>query len=226
MFEVYEAYADYHTMMDLTEDMISSIAHKLYENDTITFDGHEISFKKPWTRASMIDLIEKETGLNTADCDLEKIKAYFKEHNLEIPANANAGELIIELFETYVEKKLIKPTFIIDFPKEVSPLAKSKEDNPKLVERFELFIAGREMGNAFTELNDPIDQTERLKMQAAKKEAGDQEANPLDKDFLEAMEYGMPPTGGLGIGIDRLCMLLTNNTSIKEVILFPQMKPE
>lgn len=226
MLEVYEAYADYNTMMDLTEDMISSIAHELYENDTITFDGHEISLKKPWIRASMIDLIEKETGLNTADCDLEKIKAYFKEHNLEIPENANAGELIIELFETYVEKKLIQPTFITDFPKEVSPLAKSKEDNPKLVERFELFIAGREMGNAFTELNDPIDQTERLKMQAAKKEAGDQEANPLDKDFIEAMEYGMPPTGGLGIGIDRLCMLLTNNTSIKEVILFPQMKPE
>ncbi|MCB5230586.1 MAG: lysine--tRNA ligase, partial [Candidatus Cloacimonas sp.] len=226
MLEVYESYGDYHTMMELTEDMVSHIAEEIYGNTDVEFDGYKISLKKPWARESMIDLIEKETGFNAADCDLERLTAYFKENDLEIPDNANAGDLIIELFEAYVEPKLIQPTFVTDFPKEVSPLAKSKDDNPNLVERFEIFIAGREFGNAFTELNDPIDQTERLKMQAAKKEAGDQEANPLDKDFIEAMEYGMPPTGGLGIGIDRLCMLLTNNTSIKEVILFPQMKPE
>ncbi|MBW6515691.1 MAG: lysine--tRNA ligase [Candidatus Cloacimonetes bacterium] len=226
MLEVYQSYADYHTMMDLTEDMITTIAKKLFNSTSFQYDNHTISLQKPWARGSMIDLIKKETGLDTSDCDLAKLTSFFKEHNLEIPEKATAGELIIELFEIYIEKNLIQPTFIIDFPKEVSPLAKSRVDNPHFVERFELFIAGHELGNAFTELNDPIEQERRLQKQAAMREAGDMEAAPFDEDFLEAMEYGMPPTGGLGIGVDRLCMLFTNNSSIKEVILFPQMKPE
>ncbi len=226
MLEVYQAYADYHTMMDLTEEMITSVAEKIFGSTSFQYGEYTISLQKPWARESMIDLVKKETGLDTSDCDLEKIMTFFKEKNLEIPEKATAGELIVELFEIYVENKLVQPTFITDFPKDVSPLAKSKPDNPHFVERFELFIAGHELGNAFTELNDPIEQEKRLKKQAEMREAGDVEAAPFDEDFLEAMEYGMPPTGGLGIGIDRLCMLFTNNSSIKEVILFPQMKPE
>lgn len=226
MLEIYQSYADFHTMMDLTEEMLTMITEKIHGSTTFTYGSNTISMEKPWARESMIDLIKKETGLDTSDCDKEKIEAFFREKDLEIPKDAGAGTLIIELFENYVEDKLIQPTFITDFPKEVSPLAKSKEDNPHFVERFELFIGGHELGNAFTELNDPIEQEKRLKQQASMREAGDIEAAPFDEDFLEALEYGMPPTGGLGIGIDRLCMLLTNTFSIKEVILFPQMKPE
>jgi lysyl-tRNA synthetase class 2 len=182
--------------------------------------------EKPWSRKSMVELIREETGFDVSDSNLDRLKEFFRENDLELPEKATAGEMIIELFETYVEDKLIQPTFVTDFPKEVSPLAKSREDNPHFVERFELFIAGHELGNAFTELNDPLEQEKRLGKQAEMREAGDLEATPMDEDFLEAMEYGMPPTGGLGIGIDRLCMLFTDNSSIKEVILFPQMKPE
>lgn len=226
MLEVYQSYADFNTMMELTEDMISRIVTNLFGEESFRYGSHTISAARPWARESMIELIKKETGLDTSDGDIDKITTFFKKNDLEIPEKATAGDLIIELFETYVEKNLIQPTFITDFPKEVSPLAKSCEENPLFVERFEVFIAGQEIGNAFTELNDPIEQGKRLQKQAAMRDAGDAEATPFDEDFLEAMEYGMPPTGGLGIGIDRLCMLLTNNTSIKEVILFPQMKPE
>ncbi len=226
MLELYQAYADYNTMMDITEEMITMTAKKLFGSTSFTYSDQTISLEKPWARESMNDLIKKETGFDTSDCDLEKLTAFFKKNELEIPEKATAGELIIELFEIYVEDNLIQPTFVTDFPREVSPLAKSREDNSHFVERFELFIAGHELGNAFTELNDPIEQEKRLKKQADMRAAGDMEAAPFDDDFLEAMEYGMPPTGGLGIGIDRLCMLFTNNSSIKEVILFPQMKPE
>ena len=174
----------------------------------------------------MIDLILEETGFDASDFDYENIKKFCKKNEIEIESNAGAGKLIEELFEVFVEPKLFQPTFVIDYPKEVSPLAKSKPGNPNLVERFELFIAGNEFANAFTELNDPIDQRNRLEAQAKLRELGDLEANVVDEDFLEALEYGMPPTGGLGVGIDRLVMLFTNNTSIKEVILFPQMRPE
>ena len=226
MLEVYQAYGDYYTMMELTEEMITGIIADLYQTESIVYGEKTLSFTTPWRRASMIDLIREETGLDVSDCNAEKLIAFFKSKNLEIPENATPGVLIIELFEIFVEDKLTDPVFVTDFPKEVSPLAKSKSDNPNFVERFELFIGGHEVGNAFTELNDPIEQELRLRKQAELRLAGDTEATPMDEDFVNAMEYGMPPTGGLGIGIDRLCMLLTNNSSIKEVILFPQMKPE
>jgi len=226
MLEVYQSYADFQTMMDLTEEMLSGIAEKLFGQATFKYGSDEISMEKPWSRKSMVELIREETGFDVSDSNLDRLKEFFRENDLELPEKATAGEMIIELFETYVEDKLIQPTFVTDFPKEVSPLAKSREDNPHFVERFELFIAGHELGNAFTELNDPLEQEKRLGKQAEMREAGDLEATPMDEDFLEAMEYGMPPTGGLGIGIDRLCMLFTDNSSIKEVILFPQMKPE
>ncbi|MEA1971740.1 MAG: lysine--tRNA ligase [Candidatus Cloacimonadota bacterium] len=224
--EVYQAYADYNDMMTLTEDMISYIVKKLYNSNKIEFDGQEVSFKKPWRRATMIDLISEHTGFDTSDFDYEKIKKFCEDSNIEVEKNAGAGQLITELFDKFVEPNIVQPTFVMDFPKEVSPLAKTKPGNDKIVERFELFIAGEEFGNAFTELNDPIDQRKRLEAQAKLRELGDVEANVVDEDFIEALEYGMPPTGGLGIGIDRLVMLLTDNTSIKEVLLFPQMKPE
>ncbi len=226
MMELYQAYADYFDMMDLTEDLIYEISKKISGSENIMYQEQEITFKKPWKRASMIDLILEETGFDASDFDYEKIKKFCKKNEIEIEPNAGAGKLIEELFEVFVEPILFQPTFVIDYPKEVSPLAKSKPGNPNLVERFELFIAGNEFANAFTELNDPIDQRKRLEAQAKLRELGDLEANVVDEDFLEALEYGMPPTGGLGVGIDRLVMLFTNNTSIKEVILFPQMRPE
>jgi len=226
MMELYQAYADYFDMMDLTEDLICEISKKISDSENIMYQEQEISFKKPWKRASMIDLILEETGFDTSDFDYKKIKKFCEKNEIDVEPNVGTGKLIEELFEVFVEPKLFQPTFVIDYPKEVSPLAKSKPGNPNLVERFELFIAGNEFANAFTELNDPIDQRNRLEAQAKLRELGDLEANVVDEDFLKALEYGMPPTGGLGVGIDRLVMLFTNNTSIKEVILFPQMRPE
>ncbi|MCK4311829.1 MAG: lysine--tRNA ligase [Candidatus Cloacimonetes bacterium] len=226
LLELYQAYADYHDMMNLTEDMVIHIAKSIFGTNTIHFQGQEISLAKPWLRASIFDLIKEETGFDASDFNFEKIKTFCKKNEIKIYPTAGAGKLIEEIFKEFVEAKLIQPTFVIDFPKEVSPLAKEKPSNPNLVERFELFINGNEFGNAFTELNNPIDQRKRLEAQAKLRELGDTEANLVDEDFLEALEYGMPPTGGLGIGIDRLVMLFTENTSIKEVILFPQMKPE
>jgi len=224
--EVYQAYTDLSGMMDLTENIIVSIAKKVFQTAEIQFGEHTISFQKPWRRASMLELIKEETGFDASDFDLEKIKDFCKEHHHEIDEKAGPGKLITELFDKFVEPHLIQPTFVTDFPKEVSPLAKEREDNPKLTERFEFFINGNEYGNAFTELNDPLEQRIRLEEQSKLREMGDAEANVADEDFLEAMEYGMPPTGGLGIGIDRLIMLFTGQTSIKEVILFPTMRPE
>jgi lysyl-tRNA synthetase class 2 len=215
--EVYQAYTDLNGMMDLTENIITSIAENVFQTTEIQFGEHTISFQKPWRRATMLELIKE---------DLDKIRTFCKEHHIEIDEKAGPGKLITELFDRFVESHLIQPTFVTDFPKEVSPLAKEREDNPKLTERFEIFINGNEYGNAFTELNDPMEQRIRLEEQSKLREMGDTEANVVDEDFLEAMEYGMPPTGGLGIGIDRLIMLFTGQTSIKEVILFPTMKPE
>lgn len=226
MMELYQSYTDINGMMDITEDMILHIAREVFGIETIDFMGTEIHLKKPWRRAGMIELIKEESGFDASDFNYEKIKAFCEEHEIEIEPTAGAGKLIEALFEHFVEPTLIQPTFVIDFPKEISPLAKEKPGNPLLTERFELFINGNEYGNAFTELNDPIDQRKRLEAQSKLREMGDVEANVVDEDFLEALEYGMPPTGGLGIGIDRLVMLFTANTSIKEVILFPQMKPE
>lgn len=224
MLEVYQAYSDLEGMMNLTEELLHHLALDVLKQSCFSFRGYDIHLDKPFQRASMTDLVKLHAGIDLKDMDFEKAKAFCKERNLEIPMDAQVGKLIALLFDTYVEEKLIEPTFVIDYPKEISPLAKAKADNPLLADRFELFIGGYEFANAFSELNDPIDQRERFEAQAALKAKGDLEATPVDEDFLEALEYGMPPMGGLGIGIDRLVMLLSENDSIKEVILFPQMK--
>lgn len=224
--EIYQAYADYEDMMKLTEDMLVTISKKIFGKEEFSYQGKTISLQRPWRRASMLDLIKKETGSDFSDFNFEEIKKFCLDNDIEVTSDSNAGKLIEAIFSEFVEPKLMQPTFVTDFPKEVSPLAKSNPDNPKLVERFEVFIAGNEYGNAFTELNDPIDQRQRLEAQAKMRELGDEEANVVDEDFIEALEYGMPPTGGLGLGLDRLVMLFTDNTSIKEVIFFPQMRPE
>ncbi len=226
LLELYQAYTDLDGMLELTESLVKYLATEIMHTDSINVHGTELNFSAPFKKASMLDLIKEYSGFDASDLDYEKIKTYCLEHKIEIEPAAGAGKLIEELFNHFVEPKLIQPTFVIDYPLEISPLAKAKPDNQQLVERFELFILGNEYANAFTELNDPIDQKRRFEDQMKRREMGDAEANVMDDDFLEAMEYGMPPTGGLGIGIDRLIMLFTDNTSIKEVILFPQMKPE
>lgn len=224
--ELYQAYSDLDGMMDITEGIIQHIAKTVFNKSIFTFKNMEINFGDKFRRASMADLVEEHSGFSAHDLDYDKMVAFMQENKLSVPDNVGPGALLEELFEHFVEPKLIQPTFVTDFPTEVSPLAKTRRDNPKFVERFEIFIAGGEYGNSFSELNDPVDQRERLEAQSLLKELGDEEANVVDEDFLEALEYGMPPMGGLGIGIDRLIMLLTNNPSIKEVIFFPTMKPE
>ncbi len=226
MLELYEAFSDLKGMMELTESLIKYLAKEVIGKDTFTFQGKEVNISCEWKKASMIDLVKEHSGFDASDFDLEKITDFCKLHKIEIPLGAGAGKLISLLFERFAEEKLIQPIFVTDFPKEISPLAKVKPDNPNLTDRFELLIAGNEFANAFSELNDPLDQRARFEAQAKLKELGDEEANVVDEDFLEALEYGMPPMGGLGIGIDRIIMLLTENDSIKEIILFPQMKPE
>jgi lysyl-tRNA synthetase class 2 len=226
MLESYEAYSDLEGMMELTESLIRHLALDVLGKAEYGFRGHQVDLGQPFTRASMTSLVHKYAGIDLSDLDLGKALAFCRERKLEIPPEAGVGRLIALLFEHYVEENLIQPTFVTDFPKEVSPLAKAKPDNPLLADRFELIIAGHEFANAFSELNDPLEQRARLEAQARLRDLGDEEANVVDEDFLEALEYGMPPMGGLGIGIDRLTMLLTENDSIKEVILFPQMKPE
>jgi len=226
MLESYEAYSDLEGMMNLVESMIHHLAKDVVGKDAFVYQGHEVLLTQPFRRAPMAELVQEATGLNVLESSVAELSAYCKEHKLEIPPGSGQGKLIALLFEHFVEHRLIQPTFVCDFPKEISPLAKAKPGNPLLADRFELFIAGNEFANAFSELNDPLDQRERLEAQAALRALGDDEANVVDEDFLEALEYGMPPMGGQGIGIDRLVMLLTENDSIKEVILFPQMKPE
>ena len=224
--ELYQAYSDLDGMMDITEGIIQSIVKNVFDKSIFEFNGKEINLGGKFRRASMADLVEEHSGFSAHDLDFDRIAEFMKAHKMEVPANVGPGKLLEELFEHFVEPKIVQPTFVTDFPKEVSPLAKAKVDDPKFVERFELFICGNEYGNAFSELNDPLDQRARLEAQALLRDLGDEEANVVDEDFLESLEYGMPPMGGLGIGIDRLIMLLTNNSSIKEVILFPTMKPE
>ena len=224
--EIYQAYTDYHGMMDLTENLIRNAAKAIGCGDKITYQGTEIDLSH-FERITMIDSIKKYAGIDfdkiTTDEEAQKIA---KDLGIELePAKSTRGDIISLVFEEKVEEKLIQPTFITDYPVEISPLAKRKPDKPELTERFELFITAREIGNAFSELNDPIDQRERFKAQVALRDAGDDEASMMDEDFLTALEYGMPPTGGVGIGIDRLVMLLTDSYSIRDVLLFPTMKP-
>ena len=226
LLELYQAYTDYEGMMNLTENMIRTVAQNVLGTTTLTYGENEIDLGKPFERISMCDAVKKYSGVDFSEIDtIEKARETAKEHKIEFEQRHGIGDILNLFFDEYVEDKLIQPTFITDYPVEISPLAKRKPSNPKLTERFELFILGREHANAFSELNDPIDQKERFEHQVELKKAGDDEAADMDEDYITALEYGMPPTGGLGIGIDRLVMLLTNQESIRDVLLFPTMKP-
>jgi lysyl-tRNA synthetase class 2 len=226
MMEIYQAYTDYHGMMELTESLISSVAQEVLGTTKVSYQGQEIDLTPPWNRMTMLEAVLKYTGVdfNTITSDEEAMKIA-KGKGLEIEKPMTRGEVMNLMFEELVEHHLVQPTFIMDYPVEVSPLTKRKPSCPELTERFEVFITGREFGNAYSELNDPIDQKERFLAQVSKREAGDEEASMMDDDYIVALEHGLPPTGGLGIGIDRLIMLLTDSYSIKDVLLFPTMKP-
>ena len=226
--ELYAAYQDYHDMMDITEEIFSRTAKEVLGTTKINYQGQDIDLAPGWKRISMIDSIKEVTGIdfNEIKTDEEAV-ALAKERNIEIPdkTKETRGDVISLFFDEYVEETLIQPTFVYDYPVEISPLAKKSAKDPRLTERFEAFIGGREYGNAFSELNDPIDQYERFKKQVEAREAGDEEAGMMDEDYIQALEIGLPPTGGLGIGIDRLVMLLTDCSSIRDALLFPTMKP-
>ncbi|EIJ80055.1 lysyl-tRNA synthetase [Bacillus methanolicus PB1] len=225
MIELYEAYADYRDIMKLTENLIAHIAQEVLGTTTIQYGDHEVELKPEWKRLHMADAIKEHTGVDFwKEMSTQEARALAKEHNVEINDNMLFGHIVNEFFEQKVEENLIQPTFIYGHPVEISPLAKKNEEDPRFTDRFELFIVGREHANAFTELNDPIDQRERFEAQLKEREQGNDEAHMMDDDFVEALEYGMPPTGGLGIGIDRLVMLLTNSPSIRDVLLFPLMR--
>ena len=224
--ELYSAYEDYHDMMDIAEEIISTVAKNVLGTTKITYQGTDIDLTPSWKRITMIDAIKEVTGIDFNEIETdEEAKEIAKNLKLEYDETMTRGHIINLVFEEKVEETLIQPTFICDYPVEVSPLTKRKVDDKRLTERFELFIGGREYGNAYSELNDPIDQYERFLKQVEARENGDEEANMMDEDFITALEYGMPPTGGLGLGIDRLIMLLTDSASIRDVLLFPTMRP-
>ena len=226
LMELYQAYTDYHGMMDLTENMFRYLAQEVCGSTVITYGENEIDLGKPFERMTMIDAVKRYAGVDfDAVPDTEAAKKLADERGIAYEARHQKGDILNMFFEEYCEDKLIQPTFIMDHPVDVSPLTKRKPDKPDYVERFELFVNGWEMCNAYSELNDPIDQRERFKAQDAAAAAGDEEANHTDEDFLNALEIGMPPTGGIGYGIDRLAMLLTNSPAIRDVLLFPTMKP-
>lgn len=224
--ELYVAYKDYNWMMDFVEKMFNYVAIKVLGTTQLLFKDQEIDLSSPWKRLPILDSIKEFTGVDVNGMDENDLKKAAEKLNIEVTPEMGYGKIIDEIFGEYVEPKLIQPTFIMDYPLEMSPLAKKHRSKPGLVERFEPIIGGKEVGNAFSELNDPLDQRERFIAQMKLKERGDEEAQILDDDFLHALEIGMPPTAGLGIGIDRLTMLFTNQHSIRDVILFPQMRPE
>ncbi|MGS0763247.1 lysine--tRNA ligase [Syntrophomonas curvata] len=225
MMEVYQAYADYEVMMDLTENLIAAVVDRVNGSMVVEMEGQRIDFTPPWQRISMLEAIEKYTGVNfTAIKADEEARAAARSLNMEVNDSATRGDLINEVFEEFVEQKLIQPTFVYGHPVEISPLAKKNAANPQFTDRFEVFIMQREIANSFSELNDPIDQKERFQKQVEKRAKGDGEAHMMDEDYINALEYGMPPAGGLGIGIDRLVMLITASPSIRDVILFPTLR--
>ena len=227
MLELYEAFTDYYGMMELTESLMRKACMDVNGTYIVKYGDYEIDFSKPFERMTMLDSVKKYSGVDFAQVDtLEQARKLAKENHIEFEEHHGAGDILNLFFEKYVEDKLTQPTFIMDHPVEISPLAKRKPDDKRYTERFELFIIGREFGNAYSELNDPIDQRGRFKHQEMLREKGDMEANMLDEDFILSLEYGMPPTGGLGIGLDRFIMLLTNSYSIRDVLLFPVMKPQ
>lgn len=227
MMEVYEAYTDYNGMMNLTESLISTVAQEVLGTTKIVYQGQEVDLTPPWSRLTMSEAVKKyaDVDFDTIKDDAEAAKVA-KEKKVHVKTGMGKGEILNLMFEEFVEEHLVQPTFITDYPVEISPLTKRKPDKPELTERFELFITGREMANAYSELNDPVDQKERFINQVKKRDLGDEEANMMDDDYVNALEYGMPPTGGLGIGIDRLIMLLTDSYSIRDILLFPTMKPK
>jgi lysyl-tRNA synthetase class 2 len=231
MLEFYQAYADYHELMAMTEALITQVALEAVGTDEVTFDGHAISLKAPFTRLSLRQAAADEAtrrlreSIGEADLrDAGKAAAVAARLGIDLPKDTTAGKAATEIFERLWEPNLIQPTFVYDFPTEVSPLSKQKPDDPDTVERFELYIGGFEVANAFSELNDPIEQQRRFEQQLAEKAKGDAEAHAMDEDYVRALEYGLPPTGGEGIGIDRLVMVLTGSPSIRDVILFPHMR--
>ncbi|AZO93110.1 lysine--tRNA ligase [Halocella sp. SP3-1] len=227
MMELYQANADYKDMMELTENMISHVAQETLGTTIINYQGEEIDLTPPWRRLTMVEAVKEYTGVDVSAIKTdEEAREAAKGVGIEVDNNYSKGRVLNLLFEERVEEKLIQPTFIMDYPLEISPLATKMDENPEFTYRFEPFIYGWEIGNAFTELNDPVDQKERFEDQVKQREAGDDEAQMMDEDYVRALEYGMPPTGGLGIGIDRLVMLLTNSSSIRDIILFPTMRPE
>ena len=226
LMELYQAYTDYHGMMDLTENLYRYVAQEVLGTTTITFNGIEMDLGKPFERITMLDAVKKYSGVDFNEINtLEEARAAAKEHHVEFEERHKKGDILNLFFEQFVEEHLVQPTFVMDHPIEISPLTKKKPENPDYVERFEFFMNGWEMANAYSELNDPIDQRERFKAQEELLAQGDEEANTTDEDFLYALELGMPPTGGIGFGIDRMTMLLTDSQAIRDVILFPTMKP-
>lgn len=225
MLELYEAYADFHDIMDLTENVIAYIAEEVLGTTTIPYGEYEVNLAPKWKRLHMVDAIKEYVGVDFwKEMSVEEARALAKEHDVQITESMTVGHIINEFFEQKIEEKLIQPTFVYGHPVEISPLAKKNAEDPRFTDRFELFIVAREHANAFTELNDPIDQRQRFEAQLKEREQGNDEAHMMDDDYIEALEYGMPPTGGLGIGIDRLVMLLTNSPSIRDVLLFPLMR--
>ena len=226
LMELYQAYTDYHGMMDLTENLYRYVAQEVLGTTTITFNGIEMDLGKPFERITMVDAVKKYSGVDFNEINTtEEAQAVAKEHHVEFEKHHKKGDILNLFFEEFVEEHLVQPTFVMDHPIEISPLTKKKPEDPNYVERFEFFMNGWEMANAYSELNDPIDQRERFKAQEAALAAGDEEANTTDEDFMNALEIGMPPTGGIGFGIDRMTMLLTDSQAIRDVILFPTMKP-
>ncbi len=223
--ELYQAYVDYNAMMDIAERLVQHCAMKVCGTLDITYQGQQLSLAGPWERLTMVDAVKRYVGIDFNSDDLGALIDSANKLGLDLPKDTSWGNALYKVFDSFVEDKLTGPLFIIDYPVEVSPLAKKKPTDPRLTERFEMFVTGKELGNAFSELNDPNDQRERFEAQMQAKAKGDEEAQPYDEDFVTALEYGMPPTGGLGIGIDRLVMLLTDSYSIREVLLFPTMRP-
>ncbi|MEN1786344.1 MAG: lysine--tRNA ligase [Bacteroidota bacterium] len=226
VMELYVAYKDYHWMMDTTEQLLEKVAIDTTGGTQITVGGHSIEFKAPYPRVPILEAIAQHTGIDVTGMNEEQLRATAQQLGIEVDDTMGVGKLIDEIFGTCCEHHYVQPTFITDYPKEMSPLTKAHRNKPGLTERFELIVNGKELANAYSELNDPIDQRERFEAQLRLSEKGDDEAMFIDQDFLRALEYGMPPTSGIGIGIDRLVMLMTNNASIQEVLFFPQMRPE
>ncbi len=226
MLELYQAYTDYNDMMKLTEELFEYVALKINGTTKTKYKGKEIDLKAPWARVTMLDSIKEHTGIDASTMGEDELKEFIQEKNVEFDAEENWGNFVLAIFEHFCEDKYDNPTFIIDHPEESTPLCKKHKEDPRLIERFEPFCCGAELANAYSELNDPIHQRKLLEDQARQLKEGNEEANPIDEDFLEAIEQGMPPTGGLGIGIDRMAMIILGQESIRDILFFPTMKPE